>query len=92
MALDFDRIPCIGYKCKNDCTSEKECKKKNGKVIDEICFLCGVYEKYENKQCIPNCQANEVFENGKCVCEEGFIKLIDKCVSKCGINYGVFVV
>lgn len=86
LALDFDRVPCKGFKCQKDCTSEESCKKNNGLVVEKTCFLCGTYEKFDKDKCVPDCRAHEVFVAGKCECEEGFIRLIDKCISKCGIN------
>ena len=75
LAIDFDRLNCVGGGCKQDCVSDGECTKFGGIKVGEDCFICGKKEKFEKNKCIPNCGLFEVFQNGKCVCKDGFIKL-----------------
>jgi hypothetical protein len=86
LAIDFDRLLCVGSRCKEDCVSTEECKKWKGIIKDDICFMCGRYEKIYGDICVPDCKENEVFIDGKCECEDGYIRFGDKCRYKCGIN------
>lgn len=48
--------------------------------------MCGPYEKKENGKCVPNCQSNEIFDKGICICKPGYTKLLNQCVWSCGVN------
>ena len=86
ISFDTIRLNCVGSGCIDYCTTREECKKKGGNISDNDCIVCGPYEKIENKRCVPNCKANEIFANGVCECAPGYMKFIGECVFRCGIN------
>ena len=65
-SFDTGRVNCEGSGCKDQCTTEKWCRKEGGQVYGNLCVICGPYEKIENKRCVPDCKLNEVFVNGRC--------------------------
>lgn len=65
----------MGGGCRDDCVSEHECKKFGGVKVKDDCFICGKKEKFFKNKCIPDCGLFEIFKDGRCICQDGYIKL-----------------
>lgn len=76
----------MGLRCRKSCISTDACEKWKGIIEKDICYICGRYEKFHEGKCVPDCQQNEIFIDGKCECKEGYIRFGNECKFTCGIN------
>lgn len=73
MSLSNGVINCVGSGCPSVCIQESVCLNLGGIIFAGQCFLCGFGETYQNGNCQSQCSSNQVWQNGACVCANGYI-------------------
>lgn len=90
LTIDTDRCSCVGRKCDDKCYTISRCKAAGGVYIDRTCYICGKFEKYDSKSCIPICKQNEEYNTkyDTCDCKAGYTRdsKTDECRWNCGTN------
>lgn len=73
IGFGYKKIECRGAGCPSGCVSVENCRKLGGQVTN-VCTICRAGEIISaNGDCIRPCGANQIYQQGSCVCDKGFL-------------------
>lgn len=80
-------IPCSGSGCTLRCVQIVQCVSANGIIANNVCYLCGVGQYYQNFACQNiTCPPNMKLMGSQCVCPVNFYLTAPSVCSQCPLN------